>query len=112
LLAGPCSSISAKSHPLFRRSVAARSEPGQPALDHRGARPILAPATARPPATMESAAFDFLAACRPGMVLRTRDRRAARILAVAPETGEIRGEVQMMGACVWRADGRYRDAPA
>jgi hypothetical protein len=60
----------------------------------------------------ETAVFDFLAHCRPGMVLRTRDRREARILAVAPEAGEISGEVQMMGPCVWRADGRYRDAPA
>ena len=25
--------------------------------------------------------------------------------------GLIRGEVEMHGACVWRADGRYRDAP-
>jgi hypothetical protein len=62
--------------------------------------------------TADSAAFDFLALCRPGMVLKTRDRREARILAVAPERGEISGEVQMMGACAWRADGRYRDAPA
>jgi hypothetical protein len=23
----------------------------------------------------------------------------------------IHGEVEMHGACVWRADGRYRDAP-
>jgi len=60
----------------------------------------------------EPAAFDFLATCRPGMILKTRDRREARILAVAPERGEISGELQMMGPCVWRGDGRYRDAPA
>ena len=56
-------------------------------------------------------AFDFLALVRPGMVLKTRDRRDARILAVAA-TGLLRGEVQMMGPCAWRADGRYHDAPA
>jgi hypothetical protein len=55
-------------------------------------------------------AFDFLAFCRPGMVLKTRDRREARILAVEAD-GLIRGEVQMMGPCAWRADGRYQDAP-
>jgi hypothetical protein len=55
---------------------------------------------------------DFLSFCRPGMVLKTRDRRDARILAVDAEDRLIRGEVQMMGPCVWRADGRYRDAPA
>ena len=56
--------------------------------------------------------FDFLAFCRPGMVLHTRDRRTARITAVAPETGLISGEVQMLGGCVWRADGRFHQAPA
>jgi hypothetical protein len=56
--------------------------------------------------------FDFLAFCRPGMVLKTRDRRDARVLAVDAAAGIIRGDVQMMGACAWRADGRYRDAPA
>jgi hypothetical protein len=59
-----------------------------------------------------SESFDFLTYCRPGMVLRTRDRRAARITAVAPETGLISGEVQMLGACAWRADGRFHQAPA
>jgi hypothetical protein len=56
--------------------------------------------------------FDFLAGCRPGMILKTRDRRDARIVAVDAAAGLIRGEVQMMGACRWRADGRYADAPA
>jgi hypothetical protein len=55
-------------------------------------------------------AFDFLAFVHPGMVLKTRDRRDARILAVMD--GLIHGEVQMMGPCAWCADGRYRDAPA
>lgn len=58
------------------------------------------------------AAFDFLTQCRPGMVLQTRDRREARILEVAPESGLITGEVQMMGRCQWRGDGRYHLAPA
>jgi len=56
--------------------------------------------------------FDFLAYCRPGMVLKTRDRRAARITAIAAETGLISGEVQMLGACAWQADGRFHQAPA
>jgi len=55
---------------------------------------------------------DFLTICRPGLVLKTRDRRDARILAVDAAAGLIRGEVQMMGPCAWRADGRYQDAPA
>lgn len=56
--------------------------------------------------------FDFLAFCRPGMTIRTRDRRTARILMVDAATGTITGEVPMLGPCAWRADGRYRDAPA
>jgi len=56
--------------------------------------------------------FDFLAACRPGMVLRTRDRGEATITRVTPADGLIHGEVRMFGPCVWRRDGRYRDAPA
>jgi hypothetical protein len=56
--------------------------------------------------------FDFLTYCRPGMVLKTRDRRAARITAIAAETGLISGEVQMLGACAWQADGRFHQAPA
>jgi hypothetical protein len=55
--------------------------------------------------------FDFLTHCRPGMELRTRDRRTVRITAVAPETGLISGEVQMLGGCAWRADGRFHQAP-
>jgi len=58
-----------------------------------------------------TASFDFVAACRPGMVLRTRDRSEATIGRVAAEEGLIHGEVRMFGACVWRQDGRYRDAP-
>jgi|UPI000480ED6E hypothetical protein len=56
--------------------------------------------------------FDFLRFCRPGMMLKTRDRREARITAVAPESGLISGEVQMLGACAWLADGRFHQAPA
>jgi hypothetical protein len=56
--------------------------------------------------------FNFLRFCRPGMVLKTRDRREARITAVAEETGLISGEVQMLGACAWLADGRFHQAPA
>ncbi len=55
--------------------------------------------------------FDFLTHCRPGMVLKTRDRREARITAVDPGTGLISGEVPMLGECAWRADGRYHRAP-
>ena len=53
---------------------------------------------------------NLLSACREGMVLRTRDRRAARISRLEPAAGLIHGEVEMQGACVWRADGRWRDA--
>jgi hypothetical protein len=56
--------------------------------------------------------FDFLEHCRPGMVLQTRDRREARITAVAKDAGLISGEVPMLGACAWRGDGRYHQAPA
>ena len=56
--------------------------------------------------------YDFLRFCRPGMTLKTRDRRDARITSIAPETGVISGEVQMMGPCEWRSDGRYLQAPA
>jgi hypothetical protein len=55
--------------------------------------------------------FDFVAACRPGMALRTRDRSEATIGRVAVGEGLIYGEVRMFGPCVWRQDGRYRDAP-
>lgn len=55
--------------------------------------------------------FDFLASTAAGAVLRTRDRREARIARVEPGEKLIYGEVQMHGECVWRADGRYRDAP-
>ena len=56
--------------------------------------------------------FDFLEHCRPGMVLKTRDRREARITAVEPATGLVSGTVPMLGECAWRADGRYHQAPA
>ncbi len=55
--------------------------------------------------------FDFIAACKPGMVMRTRDRSEATIGRVAAEEGLIYGDVRMLGPCVWRQDGRYRDAP-
>ena len=58
---------------------------------------------------MESA-LELLSICRAGAVLRTRDRRTARIHHAEPAAGLIHGEVEMHGACVWRADGRYRDA--
>ena len=54
---------------------------------------------------------ELLSHCHAGMVLRTRDRRSARIRHADPATGLIHGEVEMHGPCVWRADGRYRDAP-
>ena len=55
---------------------------------------------------------DFLATCAVGAVLRTRDRREARIARVDRDEGVIHGEVGMFGACRWRADGIYADAPA
>ena len=48
---------------------------------------------------------------RAGIIYRTRDRREAHVERVAVEEGLIFGAVQMHGACVWRSDGRYRDAP-
>jgi len=59
-----------------------------------------------------TASFDFVAACKPGMALRTRDRSAATIGRVAAEEGLIYGEVRMFGPCVWQQYGRFRDAPA
>jgi hypothetical protein len=56
--------------------------------------------------------FDFLAHCRSGMVLKTRDRRDAQITAVDKKTGLISGAVPMLGACAWMADGRFHKAPA
>lgn len=56
--------------------------------------------------------FDFMAYCRPGMILRTKDRREARIEAVDAGTGTIAGLVQMFGPCAWNANGRFQDAPA
>ena len=54
---------------------------------------------------------DFVALCRPGTVLRTRDRSAAKITRIDEAAGLIHGEVPMFGPCVWRRDGIYRDAP-
>jgi len=61
--------------------------------------------------TKDAPGFDFLRFCRPGMVLKTRDRRDARITEVAPETGLISGAVPMLGACAWQANGRFHQAP-
>jgi hypothetical protein len=55
--------------------------------------------------------FDFIAACKPEMAMRTRDRSEATIARVAVDEGLIYGDVRMFGACVWGQDGRYRDAP-
>ena len=56
--------------------------------------------------------FDFLSHCRPGMVLKTKDRREVRIEAVDAATGTISGLVKMFGPCAWTAEGRFQDAPA
>src|SRR5579862_6636008 len=58
-----------------------------------------------------SAAIDLLTVCRPGDLMRTRDRRQARIASVSLEDRSIAGEVEMHGACLWHGDGRWRDAP-
>jgi hypothetical protein len=55
--------------------------------------------------------FDFVAACKPGMVMRTRDRSEATIGRIAADGGLIYGDVRMFGPCVWQRDGRYRDTP-
>jgi hypothetical protein len=58
-----------------------------------------------------SADIDLLTLCRAGDLLRTRDRRQARITLVSLEHRLLAGEVEMHGACFWRVDGRWRDAP-
>jgi hypothetical protein len=55
--------------------------------------------------------YDFLSACTVGAVLRTRDRREATITGIDRDAGLIHGEVTMIGACRWRRDGVYADAP-
>jgi hypothetical protein len=55
--------------------------------------------------------YDFLAAASGGTALQTRDRREVRIERVAAADGLIFGQVPMHGACCWRADGRYNEAP-
>jgi hypothetical protein len=54
---------------------------------------------------------DFIALCRPGLVLRTRDRSEATITRVDAAAGLVHGEVRMFGPCAWRRDGVYKDAP-
>jgi hypothetical protein len=54
---------------------------------------------------------DLLANCQVGMRYWTRDRREARVDRVSADERLIFGQVQMHGPCVWRVDGRYRDAP-
>jgi hypothetical protein len=58
-----------------------------------------------------TAGFDFLGHCRPGTTLLTGDRRAVTITAVDREAGLIHGDVQMFGACSWRGNGLWVDAP-
>jgi predicted small lipoprotein YifL len=58
-----------------------------------------------------SQTFDFVAHCRPVMMLATVDRRPVRITAVDGATGLIYGEVAMFGPCVWRRDGLWTEAP-
>ena len=55
--------------------------------------------------------FDLLSVCRAGTVLKTRDRREARIASLDLAAKLIHGEVEMQGPCAWHADGRWRDAP-
>lgn len=62
-------------------------------------------------AAMNDVPYDFLSACREGVFLRTRDRREARITGIDHTVGIIHGEVGMFGACAWRANGVYADAP-
>lgn len=44
--------------------------------------------------------------------LRTRDRRHVANALRDPASGEITGEVPMIGACRWRADGRILAMPS
>lgn len=43
--------------------------------------------------------------------LRTRDRRHVTGPKVDAATGEISGVVPMIGACLWRSDGRILKSP-
>lgn len=43
--------------------------------------------------------------------LRTRDRRTVSQAAIDPVSGDITGEVPMIGRCRWRADGRILAMP-
>lgn len=43
--------------------------------------------------------------------LRTRDRRQVANAAIDPASGEIAGDVPMIGPCRWRADGRILAMP-
>ena len=55
--------------------------------------------------------FDFLAHCRPGEALHTRDRRRATIGRIDAGEQRIHGTVEMIGSCAWHADGRYVETP-
>jgi hypothetical protein len=54
---------------------------------------------------------ELLSFCHVGALYRTRDRREARIARIDLGDKLIYGDVQMHGPCVWRENGRYRDAP-
>jgi hypothetical protein len=54
---------------------------------------------------------DFLAYCRPGRGLLTRDRRRVTISRIDAGERRIHGAVEMIGDCAWTAEGRYADAP-
>jgi len=43
--------------------------------------------------------------------LRTRDRRQVLDARVVTATGEITGQVPMVGACRWRKDGQLLEMP-
>ena len=43
--------------------------------------------------------------------LRTRDRRTVTGSTIDAASGEISGAVPMIGACVWRRDGRILKTP-
>ena len=59
-----------------------------------------------------TAEFDFIAVCRPGTVLFTRDRRQATVTRVEADAGLVYGDISMFGPCSWRRDGVYSEAPA
>ena len=82
--------------------------PPSSVVSHPPLRPLASGFSVR---AMTSDSSDLAPPCLPETRLRTRDGRDARVQRTAPDEGLIYGEVAMHGPCVWKTDGRFRDAP-